>query len=411
MRKHLSFFFVFIAAASFFALSCGSASGTDNPYVELPYNVELSDIQVDESVEPQTRDGKSYKKIVFSYPTRNVAGESVRASAIIVMPAEYYNADPKPEFDFTVLMNHGATTAKKNVPSHGGNLADFEKLIAEKKAVGVAADYIGFESSGQIQAFAFGDVNARTSLQALICARKWLSSQGYSWKDKLANVGYSQGGQTAMHVQKLVDTTSVYGSINITKTFAGAGPYDINTTVNKSLSEYKPKALAPWVVWLGLISYNRLLKMGFDENSIFNDKSDIESKVLNLDYDGGVSPAAWSDSFKDGMLDESSALRKSISKKIAGYNCNFTPKPSSKILMFSDLNDDVVPTKNSDDLFDCFNARGFTMLKKESSTDFSEDNVFIRFSTGSFQEGYGTHSSGGTEFMTKLAVELANWRN
>ena len=162
MKKQSPFFFVFIAAASFFALSCGSASGTDNPYVELPYNVELSDIQVDVSSALQERNGKNYKKIVFSYPTRNVAGESVRASAIIVMPSECYNAEPKPEFDFTVLMNHGATTAKKNVPSHGGNLADFEKLIAGKKAVGVAADYIGFESSGQIQAFAFGDVNART---------------------------------------------------------------------------------------------------------------------------------------------------------------------------------------------------------------------------------------------------------
>jgi dienelactone hydrolase len=408
MRKHLSFFFVLMAVAGFFAVGCGSASGTDNPYVELPYNVALSDIQVDVSSALQERNGKNYKKIVFSYPTRNVAGESVRASAIIVMPAEYYNAEPKPEFDFAVLMNHGATTAKKNVPSHGGNLADFEKLIADKKAVGVAADYIGFESSGQIQAFAFGDVNARTSLQALICARKWLSSLGYSWKDKLANVGYSQGGQTAMHVQKLVDTTSVYGSINITKTFAGAGPYDISTTVNKSLSDYNP-ALAPWVVWLGLISYNRLLKMGFDENSIFKNKADIESKVLDLDYDGGVSPAAWSDSLKPDMLNESSALRKSISKKIAGYNCNFTPKPSSKILMFSDSNDDVVPTKNSDDLFDCFNARGFAMLKKEADTDFSEDNVYIRFETGTF--GQGTHGTGSDEFMNKLAAELANWRN
>lgn len=409
MKKQSPFFFVFIAVASFFALSCGSASGTDNPYVELPYNVALSDIQVDENMEPQTRDGKNYKKIVFSYPTRNVAGESVRASAIIVMPAEYYKAEPNPEFDFTILMNHGATTVKSKVPSCDENLENLERLIADKKAIGVASDYIGFESQQQPQAFAFGDVNARTSLQALICARKWLSSLGYSWKDKLANVGYSQGGQTAMHVQKLVDTTSVYGSIGITKTFAGAGPYDINTTVDKSLSDFKPSALAPWVVWLGLISYNRLAKLGVDEDLIFKNITEIESKVLNLTYTGGVPSAPWSDSLKPDMLDESSALRKSISKKIAGYNCNFTPKPSSKILMFSDSNDDVVPTKNSDDLFDCFNARGFTMQKKENSTAFSEDNVYIRFSTGTFQEGYGTHSSGGTEFMTKLAVELAKW--
>jgi len=407
MKKQSPFFFVFIAAASFFALSCGSASGTDNPYVELPYNVALSDIQVDEGVAPQTRDGKSYKKIVFSYPTRNVAGDTVRVSAIIVMPSEYYDANPRPEFDFTVLMNHGATTAKQNVPSHGGNLAEIENYIAGKKAIGVATDYIGFdESQQQIQAFAFGDVNARTSLQALICARKWLSSKGYSWKDKLANVGYSQGGQTAMHVQKLVDTTSVYGSIGITKTFAGAGPYDINTTVDKSLSDFKPSALAPYVIWLGLISYNRLAKLGVDEDLIFKNITEIESKVLNLTYTGGVPSAPWSDSLKPDMLDENSALRKLIRSKIQGYNCNFTPKTSSKILMFSDSNDDVVPTKNSDDLYDCFNARGFAMQKKGEGTAFSADNVYISFSTGTF--GQRTHGTGSAEFMTKLAAELAN---
>lgn len=77
--------------------------------------------------------------------------------------------------------------------------------------------------------------------------------------------------------------------------------------------------------------------------------------------------------------------------------------------MFSDSNDDVVPTKNSDDLYDCFNARGFSMQKKGEGTAFSADNVYISFSTGTFQEGYGTHSSGGTKFVQMLSVELATW--
>ncbi|MBR6914306.1 MAG: hypothetical protein IKN34_11010, partial [Treponema sp.] len=82
-----------------------------------------------------------------------------------------------------------------------------------------------------------------------------------------------------------------------------------------------------------------------------------------------------------------------------------------KILMFSDSNDDVVPTKNSDELFDYFNANGFTMTKIEEGdaiSDFSKDNVYIRYSTGTF--GHGCHMKANDIFMDTVANELAkNW--
>ena len=79
--------------------------------------------------------------------------------------------------------------------------------------------------------------------------------------------------------------------------------------------------------------------------------------------------------------------------------------------MFSDSNDDVVPTKNSDDLFDYFNKNGFTMTKIEEGeeiSDFSKDNVYIRYSTGTY--GRGCHMTANNIFMNTVANELAkNW--
>ena len=78
---------------------------------------------------------------------------------------------------------------------------------------------------------------------------------------KSANVGFSQGGQTAMHAQKLVDTTSYGYLVKITKTFAGGGCYDLKITVDKSLdsgnSIYNPPKM-PAVIWLGLETVRKL---------------------------------------------------------------------------------------------------------------------------------------------------------
>ncbi|MBR6914090.1 MAG: hypothetical protein IKN34_09890 [Treponema sp.] len=380
------------------------------------YEVSLSEIvaksPVDYSYTPSgSTDAVELKKIVFSYPTENVAGERVTASASIMMRSSLYSSKDKAKF--MVLVHHGAMTKNAEAPSVNESTDYLPLMVASADAIGVEADLIGFGASvNETQAFAYGDVNAKTSLHALICARKYLNSLGYTWEDKLANVGFSQGGQTAMHVQKVVDTDSFYASnVNVTKTFAGGGCYSINTTVDESIDAYNPP-LMPAVIWLGLASYNALTGLGVSNEDIFVDTS-ILDELLDKQHD--MSPNmkgnAWSVSLKSEMLTEKSEIRTKIRSKVAGFNCFFKPKSTSKILMFSDSNDDVVPTKNSDELFDYFNANGFTMTKIEDGdeiSDFSKDNVYIRYSTGTY--GRGCHMTANTVFMNTVANELAtNW--
>lgn len=376
---------------------------------EPAYNVNLSDIT---AAEPTTftNSGHQYTKIRFTYPTKNVAGQTVTVSAIICMPSSLYTS--KTKADFMILANHGAITNNADAPSVSSGADWIPDLIGTKNAIGVEADYIGFgESMTQPQAFAYGDVNARTSLQALICARLWLAGQGFTWENKLANVGFSQGGQTAMHVQKLVDTTNAYGSrVTITKTFAGGGCYNLNTTVNKSLGK-TPKL--PGVIWLGIVSVNRNLSTPIDETTIFKSPSTI-TELLNKnhslsEYATSELTSGWGASLQDDMLNSSSALRVQISQILNGMNCNFRPKSTSKIVLFSDSNDDVVPTENSNDLYSYFTSNGFAMtLNESSSATFDLDNVYIRYSTET--SGQLTHSSAGAAFKTKLQTELQSSR-
>lgn len=399
------------------ALLLSSCHKTEEASGAKSYEVSLSEIVVQPAVDcsyttSEDADAVALKKIVFNYPTENVAGEKVTASAAIMMTSNLYES--KSKAPFMVLVHHGAMTDNAEAPSVS-ETSDFLPLMsASTNAIAVEADLIGFGASkDETQAFAYGDVNAKTALHALICARLWLSSEGYTWEDKLANVGFSQGGQTAMHVQKIVDTDSFYGSnVNITKTFAGGGCYDINTVVDESITNYNPPFM-PAVIWLGIASYNALTGLGVSNSDVFVDES-ILDELLDKAHDmlPNMAGNAWSVSLKSEMLNAESDIRKTIRSRMEDYNCFFTPKSTSKILMFSDSNDDVVPTKNSDDLFDYFNKNGFTMTKIETGdalSDFSADNVYIRYSTGTF--GRGCHMTANNAFMAAVAAELArNWQ-
>ncbi|MBP5357555.1 MAG: hypothetical protein J6Y69_00030 [Treponema sp.] len=408
--KRLNFSLLLISSFLFAAAVLTGCKREPTPTPSEPaYEVSLSDIHVNDPISI-TKNSIGFKKLVFTYPTKNVAGETVRASAIMLIPSSIYNAAEKPKLDYMVLSSHGATTNPNEVPSYGDKTEQLEHLIGSRNAVGIAADYIGFgESSEQLQAFAYGDLNAMTSLDAVICARKWLESQGYTWEDKLANAGFSQGGQTAMHVQKLVDTTAYGSLVNVTKTFAGGGCYDMVTMVDCSIDGYNPP-LMPSVIWLGIASYNSLSNMGYSLDTIFKDADHIQDL---LDKEADLSTGmmqAWSTSLQPDMLNPDSALRNGIRQKTASFNCKFTPKTTSKILMFSDSHDDVVPTENSDDLFSYFNSQDFTMTRIESAeqADFSQDNVYIRYSTGTY--GTGCHRTAGSDFYTGVATELQrNW--
>lgn len=376
------------------------------------YQVSLSDISVDESL--TLGDGSEFKKLVFTYPTTNVSGDEVTVSAMMLIPTSIYENPGDTKVDFMILSNHGTITKSGEEPSYDQNTEYLYHLIGSKNAIGVAADYIGFGASvDEPQAYAYGDVNAKTSLQALICARLWLENQGYTWEDKLVNVGFSQGGQTTMHVQKIVDTSDYYGSVvTITKTFAGGGCYNLITSFDEALSYYNPPVTAA-VYWLGIATFNNLSNLGYEDSELFLNPDDVElllSKTVKVSY--FPTYEAWSESLTEDFLDSDGAIRTNIKTKLADLNCNFTPKSTTKIVMFSDIDDDVVPTQNSDDLYNYFNNNGYTMELAESAddADFSANRIYIKYDTSTSDTDV-KHGTAGSAFFTGVISELAsdNW--
>jgi hypothetical protein len=132
-----------------------------------------------------------------------------------------------------ILYNHFTIYRADQCPSRGE--LTIQKLIAKGKLITISPDYYGFgHTDNYHQAYCISQANAQSSVDALLAAKQLLKEMDFIWNDYLFNTGYSQGAQTAIGVVRLVDEK--YPNIDISYTFAGAGPYDIPEIYRQFLS-------------------------------------------------------------------------------------------------------------------------------------------------------------------------------
>ncbi len=373
---------------------------------------------------------ESLKVIRFTYPTVDLDNNVVNVSAMVCMSNSFFESSDK-QIDLLVLNNHASILrGEKSPTSEESGEQWYESLIQgavpEKNVVSVASDYIGFGKTIEMdQAYCVGVLNARASLDALRCAKKYLIDNGFKFADdyKLINFGYSQGGQTAIAVQKLCDTCADYKDIKITKTYAGAGPYNIKITGEEVLSNDNP--YLPAVTLLCVYSFNDYLKLGYENTELFKDFESFKTYMLSNDSkmmgatnkwakEKGFDSKKFSNYLNDIILpattstvNENGQFYAEYLKKIEEETwCQFTPSPSTKIALFHVENDDIVTSANSDFLYDYFNQHGYPMEKKTDLNSTFEGNCYVTFSVPEQSSEDSTHVAGVNYFIQKIGEDL-----
>lgn len=156
----------------------------------------------------------------IKYTTVGVHGELVVVSAGVYLPAGV--TEPLP----LVSVSHGTITQKNNVPSNTGIIAQGIGH-ASHGSVAVFADYIGMGTdAGDFPAYLVADVGATTSLDALRATRELVQQKGLSLDGRLFLSGYSQGGQVAMALARLIESNP-RSRFRVTAAAPAAGPYDL----------------------------------------------------------------------------------------------------------------------------------------------------------------------------------------
>ena len=302
----------------------------------------------------------------FIYPSVDPYGNPAMLSGTITMGPE---VTPGVKATGLILYNHFSIYMNEECPTSGNlTVQDMVNIrIPGSGFITVSPDFWGFGStSDKHQAYCIGSANARAAVDALLAAKKILREKGYVWDDsRLLNVGYSQGGQTAIAVSKLLDTS--YPDINVTCTFAGAGPYDIPETYRVYLNTDFTDT--PSNVVNVLLAFNEYYSLNIPLSNIFKEPllSNVDEWMYSKKYgrsvvDGYIGSSKLSDIMTPDVMNPESEVYRMLLEAMEKENlCNgWTPRHDKDYFLVHNTIDGTVPVENTIKLIQFMEQQGVT---------------------------------------------------
>ncbi len=223
----------------------------------------------------------------------------------------------------------------------------------------VSPDYSGFGvTASEPQSYVQADITARQCLDALTSAKKLLKERGYNYGPRQALLGYSQGGHTAMAIQRYLSKTGSTQLFDLT--CAGGGPYDITAMVNSQVSE-GAKTHYPIAIGLMFVGVNESQGLGLDYSKVFKKPFDtklpawLSSKKLSTDAINHSIYRLLDSNKQKGVLvgdiinlsyvNPGNAEMQPFYKNAADNSLvsNWTPLPTGNYYLYHSVDDEVVP--------------------------------------------------------------------
>ncbi len=324
----------------------------------------------------------------FVYPSKDPYGNPVMLSGTITMGDDM---SPDVMGRGIVLYNHYTVNKATECPSEGDLLLQYlllKWLLPSSRLIVVSADYYGFGvTADKNQAYCLGGNNARASVDALIAARQLLKQEGFQWdENELLNVGYSQGGQTAMAVVKLL--TEEHPDIRITRTLAGGGPYDMVATYQNFVSTRQDDM--PSTIIGVLLAFNEYYKLGNPRSSMFVEPtlSHIDDWVLSKQYgsleiDSKVGTTDLEQVITAPLFDLDSDISRGLTAALDKEDLckGWTPRKDEDILLIHHKNDGIVPVVNAEHLYAFLKEQGVEKVEMNTTNFGQYTYLLISYAT------------------------------
>lgn len=292
----------------------------------------------------------------IEYPSTDPYGKPVTLSGAITVGDEI--KDGKAPAVGVVLVNHFTVYRKDQCPSKG-DLA-IQKFVVGSKMVGVSADYYGFGcTEDKNQAYCIGSVNAQASIDCLLAARELFPSLNITidkGKDYLFNLGYSEGGQTTIAVEKLV--SEKYPDIKITHSFAGGGPYDMPSTY-KEMTRTDISGMPSTVISV-LLAFNEYFQLGYPREKLLRgdalahaDEWLLSKKYTQQEIDAIIGSLSFSNFASKEIQDMNSEVSRKLKAALEKENLarGWKPAKGARIALIHHVEDITVPYVNQTNLY------------------------------------------------------------
>lgn len=292
----------------------------------------------------------------IEYPSKDPYGNPVTLSGAITVGDEI--KDGKAPAVGVVLVNHFTVYRKDQCPSKGDLM--IQKFVVGSYMVGVSADYYGFGcTEDKHQAYCIGSTNAQASIDCLLAARKLFPSLNISMdkeKDYLFNLGYSQGGQTTVAVEKLV--AEKYPDIKITHSFAGGGPYDMPSTY-KEMKESDTSGMPSTIISV-MLAFNEYYQLGFPREKLLRgdalahaDDWILSKNFTQQEIDAKIGSLSFSNFASAEIQDMNSEVSKKLTEALEKENLakGWKPAKGARIALIHHKDDITVPYVNQSNLY------------------------------------------------------------
>lgn len=290
-----------------------------------------------------------------------------------------------------IIVSHYTIGANHEAPSE---TFSFEGIFAALGYGVVMADYIGFGVTvDSIHPYLQAETTARNVIDMALAVRPFIAERGLQVEsDEIILLGYSQGGATTLHVQRLLETYPEYeGLFKIKKNYAGAGPYDIARTYDYCVKKDNtgiPCAI-PMIIQGMSLGMDKPLDMSyfFKEPLLSNYTDWLNSKQYTVNQISTlIGVNRLSAILTENGIDRTKAETARFYLELTQNSIPRSFKPKAPLYMFHSEDDPTVPFVNSQLM-----QRQFKLNSPNVEYDFDH---------------YGNHMKGAIKFLLKVAKEL-----
>lgn len=263
----------FTVVAAVFVISCSKDNLQEStpPSINVPYTVTshstldkaefmdslataFSDESDAEGFARTVPDNMTFESYNITYDGKDEKNAEVKLSGIVIIP----KVGGKFTASGIVISNRATQLSNDSVPSNSWNAGT---IMAADNYVLVSSDLIGFGASADRPvSYNCWHLTGRNTLLTAIIAQEMIHDSKYVSEKvdgnlDVINIGYSQGGYSALAVHRYWETEAGEAEkamAPLVKSYCGAGPYSLGTMMEKHFEQGR-SMFAPYLLE-GLIS-------------------------------------------------------------------------------------------------------------------------------------------------------------
>jgi acetyl esterase/lipase len=295
-------------------------------------------------------DANGIKTYLIEYMTPNYDGKPVKVSGLLVIPTVKKDVYP------VLIYQHGTILLRSTAPSNLEKSIEgmcAVSMFAAKGYVVIMPDYIGCGKSNLIHPYMHADTEASAGADMLKASFTACKKLEINIKPEIFIAGYSQGGQAAMALHRLIEK-KYPEQFPIAASAPMSGCYSM--TMLWDLWMAKPCRLSSILTVKLIVAYNAIYNLKLDYAKIFKAPYDKNCVSINRDLAAGkyktekeifaLVPKSLQGLLTTNFVAHINAKKGSLYKALVkNETCTWAPSAPTRIYYTTD--DEVVPAEEA----------------------------------------------------------------